>query len=77
MMRQRSSGAHIGSGGCWAQPDPLLNPASAAEAAHTGARSAAQPRPLTFTFVPFMRLTWPFLSRWRFDRVYETWSAFE
>jgi hypothetical protein len=31
-------------------------------------RDAANFRPLTFTFIFFMRLTWPFLSRWQQSR---------
>jgi hypothetical protein len=58
-------------------PTPPLSPASAAEAANTGAKGAAHFRPLIFDFILFMRLTWPFLSRRRLERVYETWNTSE
>jgi hypothetical protein len=62
--------------GYWAQPDPPLSPASPVRAVHAGARSATI-RPLTLTFIFSMRLTWPFLSRFAIDCVYETLSACE
>ena len=60
---------------CWAQPDPPLRAMNPARAENIAAGDAANFRPLNPISILSMRLTLPFLSRWRIERLFETLRA--